>query len=101
MKIKTKDKYTPETLEVYGIYEISGEIYYYVCPDKYEGLLVMRNDEVEVVDNSINNFVFKQGEYGFLMCSKFIEDDNFRECLSECDPNTFAKFSQLITIKND
>lgn len=101
MKIKAKNQEHPEILEVYGIYEISGELYYYVCPYKYEGLLVVRHNEVEVIDKSINNFVFDYNEQGFLLRSKIIENNDFLENLSECDPDAFAKFSQLIAIKNN
>lgn len=101
MIVKVKDKEHPEILKVYGIYEVQGELYYYVRPYLYEGLLVMRHSEVEILDNSINDFVFKCNEYCFLICSKLIEDDNFRESLSECDPKACAEFAKIIAIGKD
>lgn len=94
-------KNSSEILKVYGIYEVQGELYYYVHPRKYEGLLVMRHSEVEVLDNSINNFVLDCYEWGFLLRSKIIENNDFLENLSECDPDAFAKFAKMIAIDKD
>ena len=101
MIVKDKNKEHPEILKVYGIYEIQGELYYYVRPYLYDGLLVMRHSEVEVLDNSINNFVFDYDERGFLLRSKIIENNDFLENLSECDPKAFAEFAKIIAIDKD
>ena len=98
MIVKVKDKEHPEILKVYGIYEIRAQLYYYVRSNGYDGLSVMRHNEVEILDNSINNFVFDCDKQGFFLRSKLIENNDFLESLSECDPDAFAKFAKLIAI---
>ncbi|MBP5788713.1 MAG: hypothetical protein J6W29_00575 [Neisseriaceae bacterium] len=101
MIVKSKNKEHPEILKVYGIYEIQGEFYYYARPNGYDGLLAYRQNEVEILDNSINNFVFDYNEQGFLLRSKIIENNDFLENLSECNPDAFAKFAKMIAIDKD
>nr|WP_243753588.1 hypothetical protein [Pseudomonas koreensis] len=82
-----------EPVQVFGIYWIESERFYWVIPyDGYGGLMSLSDREVNVVDSSLSNdlILCKDGEGGDMILHWAAED--LIEELVERDPKAMAEF---------
>lgn len=86
-----------EPVQVFGIYWIENERFYWVIPyDGYSGLMALSDREVNVVDSSLSSdFIFcKDGAGGDMILHWAAED--LIEKLVECDPLAMVEFLERI-----
>jgi len=88
-------------LTVYGIYWVEGKEYYFCSPEKYEGLMVYSEDDVEVINNKLHSdYVLTNiGENHRMICHEVLLKNNLLDRLSECEKSAYYEF--LIGLKEN
>lgn len=96
MKIKDESS---DYVNVFGIYQVNGDTYFYGMPRGYKGLLSYRSKNVEVVNNEIigrwvyfkNNCI---GLYHWALIEGELLDD-----LLELDDIAYQKFLKILKLE--
>ena len=90
-------KNSQEILYVYGIYNISNNIYYLVKPNNHPGLLSVKASDANILNNNISDgFIFNLKNDGFTLLLKPLENELFLEKLLECDPEAMHRFTEIL-----
>lgn len=85
-----------DILYVYGIYQVSKDIYYLVMPKGYPGLLAIKAIDTQLIENNIpESFTFTLNNDGFKLFSKTLQDEILLERLLECDPEALCCFRKI------
>jgi len=96
--MKIKDKKTSNIFTVYGIYWQDNKTYFYCFPKNSVGLTSYREDDVEIIDPTIDTdfeYVITYQDTGGIFHRHLLTDKLMDELL-EHDPVAYKKFVSLI-----
>jgi hypothetical protein len=91
-----KEKGRENSVEVYVLYWSNDKRYHMVIPyDGYNGLITLDQDEVEIIDPSVDGFVVRKDDYdGEILVHKLANDDGLIYKLIDHDPDAIREFER-------
>ena len=96
MKISYNE--SEEIFDVYGIYQISEDIYYLVISSDHSGMVAINCKNTKIIDPVIpKGFIFQINSQGFTLFPEILQDSSFLERLLECDELAVRVFLNNVT----
>jgi hypothetical protein len=96
--MKIKEKTSSQVLTVYAIYWCDSQTYFYAFPKHSTGISSFAEDEVEIVDRSVDSSFeyLRTSERIAGIFHKHLLADGLMDRLLEHDPDAFKRFVSLI-----
>lgn len=101
--MKIKENIRNYSVDVYGIYWVDGIRHHLIVPyNGYNGLIVVTEDNCEITDSTVNNFIIKKGDYGRdILIHKIVERTGLIYRLIDHDPEAMVEFKSALRASND